>query len=273
MRKFILENKYGVKFQFTYYNKILLTNLSGLGFSKNYAYLKYDNHFRTLKNNFEITEIRGLLTFLDGYQGYERFLSFLEKGQHDMKLHYESHDSKYCYVDIVSVTKSELKAGGLQSEIVLNKKSYWIKERTLLITSNVDTGGKIYPYTYAFTYANASMGISSLEIGGHIKANAIIEMIGSIDEPELLVKRDGKITEELRLLMNRVDTHIVISSVIHSLTMYEIINDEKHDIYPFQDFEKQNFLWIEPGAIQFEFKPGVSEQTICKIKIFEYYLG
>lgn len=273
MRKFTLENTYGIKFQFNYYNKVLLTNVSGLGFSKNYAYLKYDNHFSTLKNNFELAEIRGVITFLDGYQGYEIFLSFLEKGQHDMKLHYESHDEKYCYVDIVSVTKSELKAGGLQSEIVLNKKSYWIKERNILITSNVDTGGKIYTYTYPFTYANASMGVSSIEIGGHIKANVIVEMIGSIDEPELIVKRSGTVTNGLRLLMNRIDAHIVVSSLIQNLTMYELINNEMHDVYPLQDFEKQNFLWIEPGAIQFEFKPGVSEHTICKIKIFEYYLG
>ena len=273
MRRFVLENKYGVTFQFTYFNKVLFTNISGLGFSKNYTYLKYDNHFSTLKNNFELSEIRGVITFLDGYQGYKKMLSFLEKGQHDMKLHYESHDMKYCYVDIVSLTKTELKTGGLQSEIVLNKKSFWIKERSVLITSNVDTGGKIYPYTYSFIYSNASMGLSNVEIGGHIKANVVVEIIGSIDEPELLVKRNGVVSDELRLLMNRTDAHIVVSSLIQELTMFEIINDEKHDIYRFQDFDKENLLWIEPGAIEFEFKPGVSEQTICKIKIFEYYLG
>lgn len=273
MRKFLLENAYGETFAFTYYNKVLLTDVNGLGFIKNYVYLKYNHHFSTLKNNFELSEIRGVLTFIDGYQGYDKFLLFLEKGQHDMKLHYESHDAKYCYVDIVSVSKSELKAGGLQSEITFNKKSYWIKERNLVITSNVDGNGKVYPYTYVYAYSNAAMGMVNLEIGGHIPANLQIEIIGSIDEPELVVKKNGQATQELRLLLNRLNAHIVISSLIQDLSMYEISDGQTYDIYPFQDFTKDNFLWIEPGAIAFEFKPGTSEETICKIKIFEYYLG
>lgn len=273
MRVFLLENQYGERFHFTYFNKVLLTGVNGLGFSKNYSYLKHDIHYTTLKNNFELSEIKAVITFLDGYHGYYKFMQFLEKGQHDLKLFYESHDVKYCYVDIVHLSKSELKAGGLQSEIVLNKKSYWIKEHHFMITANVDGGGKVYPYSYEFTYANASQGVMNTQIGGHLKANMIIEITGAMEEPELIVKQNDLVKNHLRLLINRQNSQIIVSSLIHDLSMVEVVDGIAYDIYQFQDFEKDNFLSVEPGSVAFEFKPGVPSSTTCKIKIYEYYLG
>lgn len=273
MRKFYLENKYGMRFDFTYHNETLLTDVSGLGFSNTFTYLKYENFYDTLGSNFQVSEISGIVTFLNGYQGYKKFLEYLAKGQENLKLHYESSESLYSYVDIVSLSKSEIKAGGLQSEIIFTKKSYWIKDRVFEISTSADTHGKRYLYNYPYKYSDASLGSLVTVVGGHLKASLVIEMLGSVDNPSLQIKQNQTIISEVRLIHKRENAKIKVSGILNELYMIEEVNGKWFDIYQTQDFEKDNFIRLEPGSLTFEFHPGVSGLTRCKLFIQEYYLG
>jgi hypothetical protein len=45
------------------------------------------------------------------------------------------------------------------------------------------------------------------------------------------------------------------------------------DIYALQDFEEDNFMFLDHGNYEIEFKPGVATKTICRVTILEGYLG
>lgn len=273
MRKFFLENKYGEKFHFNYFNKAILTDTSGLGFINTFSYLKYENYYETISDSFEMSEINGIITFLNGYKGYSDFLKYLTNGKEDLKLYYESHDLFYAHVDIVSLSKSEIKVGGLQSEIIFRKKSYWIKKRSFEITTNPTGSGKIYPYTYGYSYADSSFGFIDINIGGHLRAEVLVEINGSVNNPTLKVSRGAITVSELRLIITKEDVQIKVSSLLNEKYISEIVNGEYLDIYHLQDFSKDNFLKLDTGNLTFEFIPGTSGISSCKLYIQEYYLG
>ena len=77
IRQFYLENNNGQTFYFKYSNHVLISEVTGIGFSFDYKYLKFDHIFETIKQDVTIAEIAGTLSFLDGYLGYQRLIDFL----------------------------------------------------------------------------------------------------------------------------------------------------------------------------------------------------
>lgn len=272
-RRFYLENEHGQQFHFKYHSGVLLSNVIGLGFQLNMTYLKYGHIHKTVKRETPLTEISGVLNFMDGYQGYQRFIDYLNQGRDNFKLYYVSNDIKYVHVDVVSLSKTEIKDGLLSCEITLNKKSYWIKERQIIIDITEVFDGKVYPYPYAYTYQITQEGRTTIDVGGSFNANVIIEMEGSVDHPEINVIQNGILVSSLRLNLVEEYVKIRISSVADNKYLKMIKNDIETDIYAYQDFEKDNFIELKPGRNTLEFKSGVMADTLCKVHIFEYHLG
>ena len=155
----------------------------------------------------------------------------------------------------------------------MNKKSYWIKERQIIIDITEVLDGKVYPYPYAYTYQITQEGQTTIDVGGSFNANVIIEMEGSVDHPEINVIQNGILVSSLRLNLVEEDVKIQISSVADNKYLKMIKGDIETDIYAYQDFEKDNFIELKPGRNTLEFKSGVMEDTLCKVHIFEYHLG
>ena len=132
MREFYLENQSGSKYFFNFKNQTLASELSGLGFEKTNTYIKFGKTYKKVKEEIEITSINMTLYFLKGYAGYNEFLSFLKETS-ELKLFYKAKDTKYCYVDIPSLSKTELIAGTVKSDIVFDKLSLWQKDITTSI--------------------------------------------------------------------------------------------------------------------------------------------
>lgn len=273
IRRFYLENENGVQFHFKYYTGVLLSDIVGLGFEFSLSYLKYGHIHKTVKKETPLLEISAVLNFLDGYDGYQKFIDYLNQGSENLKLYYRTNETKYVYVDIVSLSKAELEAGILKSKIVFNKKSYWIKERQIIIDITNQSGGKIYPYSYTYNYQITREGRTTIDIGGFFNASLIIEMEGNVDHPEINVIHSGKLISSLRLNMVAEDAVIITSSVPDNKYLKMIKDNIETDIYSYQDFEKDNFIELSPGQNTLEFKSGVSTNTLCKVHIFEYHLG
>lgn len=273
IRKFYLENTKGVIFNFNYHSGILLSDVEGLGFEFNLSYLKYGHLHKTVSRDTPLLEISGVLNYLNGYESYDKFIDFINQGSENLKLYYETTDIKYVYVDIVVLTKTEIKDGILRSDIVFNKKSYWIKERQLTIDFNDSVSGKIYPFKYDYLYQATKEGKTTITVNGSFNAATIIEINGSVNNPELIAIQNGKITSSLRLLLDAKDSKVVVSSVPNDRYLKMTKGSFETDIYEFQDFTKDNFIELAPGVNTLEFKSGVMEQTQCKIHIFEYHLG
>ena len=274
IRKFYLENSKGQVFNFNYYNGCLLANITGLGFSYNVSYLKYDHIYNTIKKDEPLGEISFDIIFLDGYLGYQKLIDYLNIETSNLKLYYTSNDTKYVYVDFVNLSKSEIAGGHLKSVAILNKKTYWIKEKSFILSfdSSVESG-KVYPFSYPFSYSETTGGKSRLKIDGVTKASTLIEITGNVKNPSLNVLKGDEVITSMKLNIIKNNAKIVISSIPNEQYIRSYDGSVENDIYHLQDFEKDNFILLEPSDLTLEFNSGTNNETTFKIFIYEYHLG
>jgi hypothetical protein len=274
IRQFYLENEYGDIYYFNHRNQTLISQVSGLGFSLDMKYLEYSRFYSRSEYNIPLSEITETIIFLRGYEGYKTFVDYISKSNKEYKLHYENDAFKaYCYVDIASLTKAELISNTIQSNIVFKKLSLWLKEKSYEIIANGSSSGKVYPYSYPYYYSSSYEGKTFVRNNGLNDAPLVIEMIGSVVDPELLIKKDGEVVSVLRLYLTAEDITITINSIP---SKQEMVMDESGvitDIYGLQDFESENFIFLEHGDYEIEFKPGVATESICRVTVLEGYLG
>ncbi len=274
IRQFYLENEYGDIYYFNHRNQTIISQVSGLGFSLDMKYLEYSRFYSRSEYNIPLSEIKETIIFLRGYEGYKVFVDFISKSNKEYKLHYENDAFKaYCYVDIASLTKAELVASTIQSNIVFKKLSLWLKEKSYEIIANGTNIGKVYNYTYPYYYSRSYEGKIYIKNDGLDKAPLVIEMVGSVDDPELLIKKNGEVVSTLRLYLTAENITITINSIPSKQEMVMEESGVITDIYGLQDFEADNFLFLDHGDYEIEFKPGVATESICKVTVLEGYLG
>jgi hypothetical protein len=273
IRRLYLENTSGKRFYFDYRSGCLISALTGLGFSQELTYLKYDTFYDRVGVDQPLSEIQGMLTFLNGYRSYTEFLEYLKLGDKSLKLVYETDDSAFCYIDIKSLSKQELVAGTLQSQIVFQKTSLWLKSQVHTIQVNEDTTGKVYPYQYPYRYSSSFEGKIIINNRGVQKAPLFIEIFGAVDEPEVIIRKGDTLVSMMRLYHTQSSGEVQISAIPNNQFIRQIDNGSTLSIYATQDFTVDNFLFIEPGEFEIEFKPGVASATICRITMLEGYLG
>lgn len=274
IRQFYLENEYGDIYYFNHKNQTIISQVSGLGFSLDLKYLEYSRFYSRSEYNIPLSEISETLVFLRGYKGYKCFVDYVSKSNKGYKLHYENDAFKaYCYVDIASLSKAELVASTIQSNIVFKKLSLWLKEKTYEIVANGSLNGKVYPYTYPYYYSSSYEGKIHVRNDGLNSAPLVIKIIGNVNNPEIYVKKNGEVVSTLRLYLSAEDIMITINSIP---SQQELVMEESgvsHDIYSLQDFEEDNFIFLEHGDYEIEYKPGVATESICQLTILEGYLG
>ena len=131
MRKLWLINDLGEEYRFDYSSMTLISSITGLGFQKTNTYFDFDNIYKKIDETIPTQDIVFNLAFLRKYQGFKSFLSFLETS-HELKLYYTSDDTKYSYVEVESLSKTEISGGTLTSELKLKRLSYWYKALILV---------------------------------------------------------------------------------------------------------------------------------------------
>ncbi len=273
-RKFYIENSKGQKFEFSYYSGFLISKISGLGFSYNMGYLKYEHTFHTIKKDELLGEIVFDIIFLNGYEVYQKLIEYLNIETTNLKLYYTTTDTKFVYVDFVNLSKTEVADGHLKSTATLNKKTYWIKEKSFILNFDSTTqSGKLYPYSYPVSYSETTGGKARLKIEGVTNASTLIEITGNVKNPILNVLKGEEIITSMKLNIIKNNAKIVISSIPNEQYIRSYDGLVENDIYHLQDFEKDNFILLEPSYLTLEFNSGTNNETTFKIFIYEYHLG
>jgi hypothetical protein len=274
IRQFYLENEYGEIYYFDHRSQTIITQASGLGFALDIKYLEYNRIYAKSEYQIPLSEISETLVFLRGYQGYKAFVDYLSKSKKEHKLFYITPAFKaYTIVDVSSLSKAELVSGTIQSQIIFKKLSLWIKEKTYEIIANGSSYGKVYPYQYPFIYANSYQGITNITNQGLDEAPLNIEIYGAFSNPEITIKKNGHIIQRLKLYVESEDATLTVISNPSEQVITMIQNGTIYDVYGMQDFEADNFLFVSHGDYEVEFKPGVSSRTVCRITLFEGYVG
>jgi len=272
MRILYLRNQAGEKLYLSYKDSILISSLSGLGFSKTLTYVKFDNTYSLVKQENPLGNITMSLIFLEGYQGYSQFLDYLSRSS-SLRLYYKSVDTRYCEVEISEISKEQLVSRTIQSEIKLDKLSLWQKDVTAEIKVIQNTNAKTYPHTYPYIYSETYKGKIRITNNGSESASMRIEIVGAIDNPEVIILKDEEEISKMKMYVKSDDCTLIVDSKETDQIMTLETNGSTESIYQYQDFTCDNFLFINPGTFDIEFKSGVSSNTTCKITFTFRYLG
>jgi hypothetical protein len=274
IRAFYLENEYGELYFFNHKNQTIITQASGLGFSLDIKYLEYNKYFAKTESNLPLTDITETLIFLKGYQGYKDFVDYLSRSKDVLKMHYETPAFKaYSYVDVLSLSKGELVASTIQSQIVFKKVSMWYKEKTFEIVANGNQSGKVYPYGYPYHYESSYQGLIHINNQGLDEAPINIEIHGSFYHPEVSILKNGYVISKMKLYVESDNASLKIIAIPSKQEITLIENGTTQDVYGLQDFQEDNFLFVNHGNYEIEFKPGVATKSICKVTLLEGYMG
>lgn len=273
MRQFYLVNEVGTTYFFDYRSNTLISNISDLGFSKDLTYLQYDNSYTIAKSKNSQSSLVFQVVFLKGYEGYNDFISFVGRSE-ELRLFYKYNDeSKYCYVTLKSITKTELESGVLQCSLTLDKLSLWLVRESYVINVNEDENGKIFPFSYSFIYSASYNGTITISNNGEVKAPLNIVITGAVKNPTVEVIKNNIVVASLRLLVESNNCVIEINSEEADQFMLMTEDGNVSNIYEHQDFTCDNFLFLERGTYQVKFSPGVTSPTTCKVTKIEGYSG
>jgi hypothetical protein len=176
-------------------------------------------------------------------------------------------------VDVLSLSKGELVASTIQSQIVFKKVSMWYKEKTYEIIANGNQSGKVYPYTYPYHNESSYQGIININNQGLDEAPINIEIHGAFYHPEVRILKNGYVISKFKVYVESDSATLRITAIPSKQEMIMIENGSVVDIYGLQDFQEDNFLFMNQGNYEIEFKPGVATESLCKITLLEGYMG
>lgn len=272
MRELYLVNDKGISFCFNYANGVLISDLSGLGFEKKFTFTDYNNIYKGQSEVNGMTDISLSLVFLKGYKGYKTFLNFIENSS-SFDLYYKSDDTRYANCQIISLSKAQVVAGTIQSELEIKKLSYWFKNVTKEIQITVSETGKVYPYTFSYTYSESYKGTVSITNNGYAKAPLRIIINGAFENPEIIVSKNGVEIMKMKIYYISTNAKIEVDAFPTDQKIEITENGETINGYEYQDFTCKNFLFLEKGTYDIEFRPNTTSSPTCTITMVEGYLG
>ena len=276
MRQIYIVDSVGSTFTFNHLTKALFTDIEGVGIDRENKYLNFGGTYKLAEKKNPIGSITGKIIFLNGYEGYTEFLNFLKNNKGDLRLFYKADNLKYAYVELVSLTKTELESGVLQCSIKFDKLSMWLSRLSNTIKVKESTVNKQYPYTYPYTYSISFVGSIDCVNAGCKEAPIRIEITGKTHNPVVqIINKEKEVISQMRLLLttSNSDDVIIVNAIPTEQEMTLNVSGNITDIYGLQDFNCDNFLTLPIGNFTIMFDPGVTEMTKCKITYIEMYEG
>lgn len=195
IRKFWFENANGVEYNLNNFNsRIFLYKPVNLGFSKNLTLTRLGDEADILSNTAEFPTPSGELIFykrtLSGiYEDYSAFIQFAKIKP--LKFYQQTPNSfEKFYIDceIISLGKGDVDPtdSSLHCPIQIQGLSFW---KTAiehdLVVEDVEAGGKVYPYSYPYTYEGNSYGRIQLTNNGTLNTGFKFEINDEITNPVL----------------------------------------------------------------------------------------
>ena len=272
MREFYMANNIGKTFKFDSSSGVLVSGIDNIGIEKEIEYTEFDSNYKKLYEKNPMQDISLTLTFLNGYKGYKEFLDFVE-GSKSFYLYYKSVEYKYCYCEVVSLSKTELSSNVITSTLTIKKLSYWFKDVTKEIEIISGDSGKYYPYSYPYQYSGSISGKVTITNSGYAKAPLRILLKGEFSNPEIIVSKDDEEVSRLKVYYESKNATLEVNSFSLDQKIEITEGGKTINAYEYQDFSADNFLFLDRGSYTLEFRPNASNPPSCVITMMEGYLG
>jgi hypothetical protein len=246
MREFKLINSIGAELDLMDTDNFF-SSPSGLGFEHDLEYVSAGYSFLETDDQLSQKVISGEIVF----KGYTEYTTFLDFATPPLTFCYKP-SSTWFYITckIQKLGKSEIKDHKLICPVDFICTGTWYKALTVQQTELDEDIGKIYPYTYDYTYAETAAGSAEFNNTGLIPSPCKIHIMGEVINPSWSLIQGGVV-----LATGQVNTTIVAGNKLvidSSPGSMEIAEYSTSDVYvqnrySSSDFSTERFILIPVG--------------------------
>lgn len=203
-RRFYLENALNQRYSLQdLKNAALLTSPAGLGLSMTRTYELTGNTARCLDERFPVRSFTAVIVF-NGDKAYDTYRSLINyiASSSTMKLVYaprfETTTGEFLAdVEVENLSKSEVRSGRMECDVVITLKSAWYKRDSLRMVAEKTENELRYDRMYEYTYSDYSTDAMEIYNDGHFEAPLLLEAEGELVNPRLQLFVDGALNAEL----------------------------------------------------------------------------
>lgn len=248
MREFYLENGKGLTYSLMEVEH-WLWEPENLGAKFSSKYEQIDSKFIRTKRIAKPDDIKGkvLFTGRDKYKSYFDFMKFL--AVEPLTLIYVSNSRYRVDVDLKEIEKSEIKDGMLECKLTLKRLSRWYRRIDLYNEGNL-SGGKVYPYTFDYTYIDMEPETAIIESDSGYDSPTQISIYGPCINPYWTQYLNNEIIATGSVECTVIEGHrLVIDCTRIPYTIHEldVEGNVLFDRYAVSDFTTKRFITLGYG--------------------------
>lgn len=255
MRKFKLINSLGAEWDLTA-KQSWFQNPSGLGLSRSISSIPAGYDWIETEKRLEQQKVSGDIVFR-GYAVYSEFIRFCSFSP--LTLCYKPLDKWYyraCQLGRIGKTEINFGNRGLLCPVDFVCFSAWYDRITANKTQLDETAGKIYPYTYPYTYAERSSGVAEINNTAVIPSPCKLHIRGPVVNPSWAMVVGGVVVTTGKVITTIPDGNKLVvdaSPATMEIGEYTANNAFIQSLYGQSDFSTQRFLIAPPGACKITF--------------------
>ena len=207
VREFKLVNEKGQEYSLMdIKNYCLLTEPNGLGYGYTTEYEQLGNTFISNLRRIEQGQITGTVNFLN-YDNYKKMIDFIEQSESlkfSYKIPLKSGEKEYFKdVQIQNITKTEIQPNSVISEaITFDCLSLWYEEKSTVFTIEPREDEIRWDFKWDSRFTGYNSRRLNFVNQGHIEAPILVEIEGSIANPQIDLYVDGQLYQSVAFTTN-----------------------------------------------------------------------
>lgn len=274
MRKFFLENEYGVRINLNSPDVGFLTSPSGLGYNITTNYVNIGNSYLNSYMNTNQAEIKGTLVFggRNPYESYEKYVDFVNAAQ-KLRIVYVPITGEYFRdVDMVSIDKGEMGKGVLSCTVSFKCRSlFYINKEDRFVIERSE-GELRFDFRWPARFNDYSERTVIFDNKGHVPASFTAEIFGYTEHPVIEIVVNGIVMSKVQFNVILQDgERILYSSLDGDLYCYKVyVDGRQENIASTLDINNTNFFKLPVGEclVRFTSTTGVTNKTVMQIYQF-----
>lgn len=251
MRTFTLINNDGETYDLTAVGASFLHDVRGLGFERKTDYWQIATRFSPVKDVLAQQDIVGTIRFFqpNATRQYFSFIRFLSNTP--LTLKYNPGIGEYIRKGIITaVDKTDGASGALRAQVTFRCTTPWF--RTVSAHSGGETGGgKIYDYTYDYTYADFASQTVQIISDSYAECPLRLSIYGEAINPSWRHYANSELVATGRILATIEEGRELVvdnTQLPYRIEQLDALGNFVSDLYQRSDFATQRFISLRHGT-------------------------
>lgn len=274
MRKFKLKNADGKEFDLTSPDAFF-TFPEGLGTDRENNYFRMGMSYRKLSTNYNQKTPYGEISF----RNYDAFSVFAEFLRHEPYVLCYKPESTWYYLDcdLSFFNKGEIShdTGRLDCPIQFAAAGTWRKEPRVWKSGDIsNAAGKVYTYSYPYTYADNSIGSIVYANSSGLEQYGKVTIDGPASNPGWVLFKNSEavLSGKVNIILEENERLVVNADPLHyEIAVYTKNNVFLRDVIGKSDFSTSRFVVLPAGESILTFSSESDVAVTAYLEVSERY--